>query len=117
MSKARMDWIKANWPDLQPTGSLILRRALQHYQYHLEQLVTDPEQAISEGYSLKACATGDAVPWKTQPDFTSNPTKALSDWRKETYQAQLEAMYHTDYFERMAASKYKPYEPTHNANK
>lgn len=93
LSKARLDWIKAHSPRIRPSSSMIMRRALSLYLTHFEQAVSDQEQLESELIRLKASASGDSVPWKVQPDFSSHPGKTVGDWSCEIHKQNLERFF------------------------
>lgn len=102
MSKASMDWIKAHAAGIRPSGSMILRRALSHYLKHVETCMESPEDFELEMVRLKACASGDMPPWKTQPDFTQRLGQKLSEWVRWHNQRRLDGMYGTKLFEQRA---------------
>lgn len=92
MSKARISWIKSQYENLKPTGSLIMRRALVLYVQHLEKALVDPKKIDHELAALKACKSGDAAPWHTQPCFACHPFKPLSAHVKEAHKKRLEGL-------------------------
>ena len=102
MSKARMDWIKAHATGIRPSGSMILRRALEHYLRQVETTLDSPEEFQLELIRLKACASGDMTPWKTPPDFTQRLGQKLSEWCRWHHKQNLDGMYGTKHFERKA---------------
>lgn len=88
MSKTRMAWITAQFPDLQPSRTMILRRALQHYQQHLEaiQRATDEgsgETIEMESLRLSRSGNGESIPWTNDPDFAHRPEMNLTELIKE----------------------------------
>jgi hypothetical protein len=89
MSKARIAWIKAHYPQLKPTGSLIIRRALVVYLAHLEKALVSPDRIEAELMALKGCQGGDGVPWESQPDFGCVPMKPLSKFISEAHKDRL----------------------------
>lgn len=98
MSKARLAWVKAQFPSIKPSGSLILRRALAHYLLHLEKVVLDPKKVEAEIAALKSNVAGDQVPWKKQPEFAEFPGKPLSAFTMEAHRAKIDAFLNHDYF-------------------
>lgn len=96
LTKAKMDWINAQYPEFTCSGSMMIRRALSYYQSYLETLLPDPELLRLEGYQLKAAATGEGIPWRTQPDFTKKPGKPISEYLKETGQRRINKLLTTD---------------------
>ena len=102
MSKARMDWIKVHATGIRPSGSMILRRALDHYLKHVETALDSPEEFQLELIRLKACASGDMTPWKSPPDFTQRLGQKFSEWCSRHHQQKLNRMYETTHFEQKA---------------
>ena len=105
MSKAKMEWVKAHFQDIKPTGSMIIRRALSIYLRHLEASLGDPEQFEPELLMLKSSASGDLTPWKTPPDFAGTPGKPFSLWITEAYKRRVEGFLKSDPFGHMAHQK------------
>lgn len=103
LSKARLHWVKAQYPTINPTGSLTIRRALQVYVQHLESALADPEQIDHELAALKACKSGNATPWgDAQPDFACVPLKKLSTHIAEAHRDRLGRAFDTSPFSRRA---------------
>lgn len=88
MSKTRMAWITAQFPALSPSRTMILRRALQHYQQHLEatQRAADEDSFDTmelESLRLSRSGNGESTPWKDDPDFAHRPEMNLTELIKE----------------------------------
>lgn len=90
MSKIRLDWIKANVPEVKPSGSMILRRALAMYVQHLENSLSDPEKFDLELVYLKAAASPEDCPWKKSPDFTLHRGTKLSSMVRENNRRKID---------------------------
>ena len=105
MSKTRVAWIRAQFPEIDPSISLVTRRAMQHYVRHLESILLDPDMMASEQQFLKAAAGGDQPPWKEEPDFAGNPTKTLSQWVTEAGRQRIDRFLQSDPFGRIAYLK------------
>lgn len=97
-----MDWIKAHAAGIRPSGSMILRRALSHYLKHVETCMESHEDFELELARLKACASGDLTPWKTQPDFSQRLGQKFSEWVQWHNLRRLDGMYETKHFEQRA---------------
>ena len=98
MSKARIAWIKAHAHGIRPSGSMVMRRALTFYLQHLENILDDHEEYDRELIYLKASADGDDMPWRTLPDFASQPGRKLSDWTREASRRRLDRFFESDPF-------------------
>lgn len=88
MSKTRMSWIAAQFPDLNPSRTMILRRALQHYQQHLEAIQRAPDEGKGETMELESLrlsrsGNGESTPWEDDPDFAHRPEMNLTELIKE----------------------------------
>lgn len=88
MSKTRMAWITAQFPDLQPSRTMILRRALQHYQQYIEAIQRTPDEDFGENMTMESLrlsrsGNGEVSPWKDDPDFTHRPEMNLTELIKE----------------------------------
>ena len=105
LSKSKMNWIKAHIPQVRPTGSLILRRALALYLIHIESILDDPDEFEGELTYLKAAATGDSVPWHHEPDFTQQPGKRLHEYIREINKRKIEGFLNSDPFGHIAYQK------------
>lgn len=115
MSKVRFDWIKANVPEVKPSGSMILRRALAMYTQHLESLLSDPEKFENELVYLKASANPDDCPWKKIPDFTLHRGMTLTSMARENSRRKIDNFLNSSPFMgRAMANKRK--EPLINDN-
>ena len=93
LSKSRMNWVKSRFPQLKPSGSLVLRRALAHYARHIEGMITDPERLHDEELSIKAVTGGSQTPWQTEPPFHIHPTKTFTEWEREAHQQRLDEFF------------------------
>jgi hypothetical protein len=67
---------------------MILRRALQHYQQHLETIQRTPDDDSGatmelEGLRLSRSGNGESTPWTDDPDFTERPELNLSELLRE----------------------------------
>lgn len=115
MSKVRFDWIKANVPEVKPSGSMILRRALAMYVQHLENSLSVPEKFENELVYLKASATPEDCPWKKVPDFTLNRGITLTSMSRENRRRKIDNFLNSSPFMgRAMATKRK--EPLINDN-
>lgn len=88
MSKTRMAWITAQFPDLTPSRTMILRRALQHYQQHLEAIQRTPDEDFGETMEMESLrlsrsGSGEVSPWEVDSDFTHRPEMNLTELLKE----------------------------------
>lgn len=91
MTKARLEWIKANLPTVTPSNSLLMRRAVAHYVRYLEsEIMVAPELIDKEQTMMKAETGGQSTPWKTLPDFAQHPGKPLSQWIAEGYRQGIQ---------------------------
>ena len=84
MSKTRMAWLTAQFPDLTPSRTMILRRALQHYLKYIETIQRTPEDDRGEtmeleGLRLSRSGNGESTPWQDDPDFTHRPELNLTE--------------------------------------
>lgn len=88
MSKTRMAWITAQFPDLKPSRTMILRRALQHYQQYIEAIQRTPDEDFGENMEMESLrlsrsGNGEVSPWKDDPDFAHRPEMNLTELIRE----------------------------------
>lgn len=102
MSKTRLVWVQSQVLDFKSSRSMVLRRALDVYVRHLENVLADPGRTHSEMIALKSCAAGGNPPWKRDPDFALAPGKPLSLWVREAIQNRFTRFMDSDPFGRRA---------------
>ncbi|HET7833198.1 MAG TPA: hypothetical protein VFK88_09565 [Gallionella sp.] len=86
MSMTRMAWIAAQFPEFNPSRSFVVRRAVQHYLQHLEDITKDsgnPSRLEYETLLLKSCGQGEESPWEHDPDFSRRTDMTLTELLKE----------------------------------
>lgn len=102
LSKARFEWIRANTGLVKPSGSMIIRRALNLYVKHLEETIANPDDLDIELKELKAVANPEASPWKNLPNFNLTVGTTFADHISEANRRRIDRFLTSTPFKRRA---------------
>lgn len=88
LSKDRLHWIKSfcEAQGEKPSGSVIIRRALDLYISHIEKQMKVGEKIRMEMLSLKSHTDGNSSPWFSSPVFDGRPfNKMLNETQRQQH--------------------------------
>lgn len=94
LSKSRFAWVSAQFTGQKPSRSIIIRRALECYQKHLEDIIqlNDGERLEFEALLMSRSAQNHSVPWEVEPDYHKFLGKPFTWFTAEGYRGNIQKL-------------------------